>query len=185
MNRLRRILRPCLRSIDRAYRRSHDLEPAAPLLHVGVVRYQGAERHFNDGTRLRDGDPLGTLHFDNAVIAELDATSRPVTGLRFAGLLFDSLHQLATLCRQDPRYSEVRVFRGIGCNRHGKKLGFLIEPYTGGWHTSLVALHTRLLVWVCTPSDETAACARPTPTITWLTRTTLLDRFGVSGKFRV
>ncbi len=185
MNRLRRILRPCLRSIDSAYRRSHDLEPVAPLLHVGVVRYQGVERHFNDGTRLRDGDPLGVLHFDNAVVAELDSTSRPAIGLRFARMLFDSLYQLAALCHQDPRYSEVQVFRGIGCNRHGKNLGFLIEPYAGGWHTSLVALHTRLLIWVYTPSDETVADSRPMPTVTWLTRTVLLDRFGKRGKSRV
>jgi hypothetical protein len=182
MNRLRRMLRPCLHTLDAAYRRSHGLEPVAPLLHVGIVRYRGEERRFSDGTELRAGDALGTLHFDNACIAALEATSRTGIGLRFARMLFPSLYRLAALCRQDSRYREVQVFRGIGCNRHGGNIGFLIEPYAAGWHTRVVALHTRLLVWAYTPSDEAAARARPKPTVTWLTRAALLNRFGAIGK---
>jgi hypothetical protein len=182
MKRARHMLRPCLHAIDAAYRRGHGLEPVAPLLHVGVVRYRGEERRFADGTELRRGDPLGTLHFDNACIATLGATSRAAIGLGFARMLFPSLYRLAALCRQDSRFREVQVFRGIGCNRHGGNIGFLIEPYAAGWHTRLVALHTRLLIWAYTPSDDTAAKARPAPTVTWLTRAALLNRFGAVGK---
>jgi hypothetical protein len=179
---LRQSLRPCLRAIDAVYRRSHHLRPVAPLLHVGIERYEGEDRRFDDGTLLRHGDALGSLHFDNARIAMLDPASRSATGLGFSRLLFASLFRLAAISRQDPDFREIQVYRGIGCNRHGGNVGFLIEPLPSDWHARLVAAHTRLLVWAYTPSDQTAITARPTPTVTWLTRTTLLSRFGTARR---
>lgn len=182
---LRRSLRPCFRALDAIYRRNHQLRPVPPLLYVGLERYEDEERHFEDGTVLRHGDPLGTLHFDNARIATLDSASRSATGLGFTRMLFASLYRLAALSLEDPDFRQVQVYRGVGCNRHGGNVGFLIEPLGEDWQTRFIAAYTRILVWAYTPSDATAATARPTPTVTWLTRATLIGRFGAARKRRV
>jgi hypothetical protein len=182
---LRHSLRPCFRALDAVYRRNHQLRPVPPLLHVGLERYSDGDRRFEDGTLLRHGDPLGTLHFDNARIATLDPASRAATGLGFTRMLFASLYRLAALSLNDPDFRQVQVYRGVGCNRHGGNVGFLIEPLAeDDWHARFIAAYTRILVWAYTPSDATASTARPTPTVTWLTRDTLIARFGAARKRR-
>lgn len=84
MERLRRIVRSALRRADDLYRVRHKLQPVGPILLVGRARYHGPARRFADGTQLGCGDDLGTLHFDNARIAALDAETPNAIGLSFA-----------------------------------------------------------------------------------------------------
>jgi hypothetical protein len=178
MERLRRVVRHCLRAVDGIYHRWHRLQPVGPLLFVGCGRYDGPARRFADGTELRPGDLLGTLHFNNARIAALDAGTPAAIGLSFARLLFKSLRTLADLTRCDERFREVKVFRGIGWLRHGAHLGFINEPVPESRHLRFLAMHIGLLVWAFAPPKGTAIAASPEPTITWLTREALVKRFG-------
>jgi hypothetical protein len=84
MERLRRIVRSALRRVDDLYRLRHGLQPVGPVLFVGRARYHGLARHFADGTQLRPGDVLGTLHFNNARIAALDAATPNAIASRFS-----------------------------------------------------------------------------------------------------
>lgn len=182
MNVARQTARRCLGVVDRLYRRRHRLFPVGPLLFAGHARYDGPWRRFHDGTELRTGDAVGTLHFDNARIAALDGTVPGVTGLRFRRLLFASLRALADLSRPGGTFEHVAVYRSTGWLRHGEKIGFVHESAAGGWRHRCVTVHIRLLVWAFAPPGGTAMNARPELTITWLTRRTLLERFGNTGR---
>jgi hypothetical protein len=176
MNAARHAARRVLGIVDRLYRRWHGLAPVGPLLFVGRTRYQGPARRFDDGTELRTGDPLGTLHFDNSSIAALDGAAPGATGLRFRRGLFASLRELAELSQPDRPLGDLVAYRGIGWVRHGEKIGFVHEPAGGGWRSRWVALHVRLLVWAFAAPGGTAMQARPELTVSWLTRRAL-DRF--------
>lgn len=182
MERLRRLVRGLLHGWDIVYHAMHRLLPVGPLLFVGRTRYRGPERQFADGTRLVPGDLIGTLHFNNARIAELDAATPNAIGLSFARLLFESLRALAQLSTRDPRLRDLPVFLGIGWLRHGERLGFIFEPFPESPRRRYLAAHIRLLVWAFAPSERMAAEARPEPVITWLPRKTLLNRFGGERK---
>jgi hypothetical protein len=170
--------RHVLLAVDRLYRRWHHLSMVGPLLHAGQVQYDGPPRHFADGTELRTGDLLGTLHFDNARIAGLEGNGPGATGLQFRRLLFASLRALAERARPGQLFHGVAVYRGIGWVRHGERIGFIHEPAPDGWRTRWATLHVRLLVWAFAAPGGTAGEARPELTITWLTRRTLVARFG-------
>lgn len=178
MNGPRHVVRRLLILVDRLYRWRHRLCRVGPLLFAGRARYDGPSRRFADGTDLRTGDPLGTLHFDNARIAALDGSMPGATGLRFRRLLFASLRALAGLSAAGQPFHDVGVYRGLGWVRHGEKLGFVHEPAPGGWRNRCVTAHVRLLVWAFAPPGSTAMGARPELTVTWLTRRALLAGFG-------
>lgn len=179
---LRRSARVLLHAWDIGYHSLHRLLPVGPLLFVGRTRYRGPERQFADGTLLMPGELIGTLHFNNARIANLEAASPAAIGLKFARLLFESLRALAQLSARDPRFRNLPVYLGIGWLRHGEQIGFIIEKFPGGWRRRYLTAHIRLLVWAFAPSAQTAAEARPEPVVTWLPRTSLLKRFGGERK---
>lgn len=182
MERLRRIVRSALRRADDLYRVRHKLQPVGPILLVGRARYHGPARRFADGTQLRSGDDLGTLHFDNARIAALDAETPNAIGLSFARLLLQSLRSLAELAGEDGPFGDLVVFRGIGWISQGERVGFIGEPFPEGRRKRYLAVHIGLLVWAFAPSGGTAIAARPEPRISWITRDTLLQRFGSQRK---
>ena len=179
---LRHFVRNLLRGVDCVYRRWHRLQSVGPLLLVGCERYSGPARRFADGTELRDGDYLGRLHLDNARIAAIGAGTPQGIGLGFTRLMIESLRALAGLTRRDERFSEVRVYQGVGWLRHGEWLGFINEPFADSGRKRYLALHIGLLVWAFAPPGGTAIAAEPEPTITWLTREALLGRFGNERK---
>ena len=73
------------------YYRRHSLRTLGPVLYLGQARYRGPELRFEDGTLLRDNDPIGRLHFNNASIAALGEGSMQRVGFRFARLMRESL----------------------------------------------------------------------------------------------
>ena len=78
--------RSILGRIDAWYYRRHRLRTLGPVLYLGQTRYRGPELRFEDGTVLRDNDPIGRLHFNNASIAALGEGSMQRVGFRFAKL---------------------------------------------------------------------------------------------------
>jgi len=177
MEAVRRMARSGLRGVDALYRLRHRLQPVGPLLLVGRDGYDGAARRFPDGTELQSADLIGTLHFDNARIAALDAKTPNAIGLSFARLLVESLGNLAELARAGGPYGDVAVFRGIGWMRQGAHLGFVSEPFPEGRRKRFLAVHIGLLVWAFAPTGGTAIVARPEPRLIWMTRDTLLERY--------
>jgi hypothetical protein len=178
MERLRRIARSALRRVDDLYRRQHHLQPVGPVLFVGRAPYRGPARRFADGTQLDPGDILGTLHFNNARIAALEAATPNAVAVRFVRLLLESLRNLAEMARADGPFGDLAVFQGLGWWRHGESVGFLSEPFPEGGRKRFLAVHIGLLVWAFAPSVSTAIAARPEPRISWITRDTLIKRHG-------
>jgi hypothetical protein len=184
MERLRRIARSARRRVDDLYRLRHGLQPVGPVLFVGRARYHGPARQFADGTQLRPGDVLGTLHFNNARIAELDAATPNAIASRFVRLVVVSLRSLAELAHEDGPFGDLAVFQGIGWWQHGERHGFIGEPFPEGGRKRFLAVHIGLLVWAFAPPASTAVAARPEPRISWITRDTLIRRYGSAGRQR-
>ena len=178
MEAVRRIARSCLRRVDALYRLRHGLRPVGPVLLIGRDRHDGPARRFPDGTEIGPGAPIGTLHFDNARIAALDAETPNAIGLSFTRLLLESLANLAELAGADGPYGDIAVFRGIGWTRQGERLGFVSEPFPQGRRKRFLTVHIGLLVWAFAPARGTAIAARPEPRLIWLTREALLQHFG-------
>lgn len=180
--RVRRIVRSALRGVDELYHRRHRLRPVGPVLFVGRAAYRGPARRFADGTELRPGDMLGTLHFNNARIAALEAATPNAVAVRFMRLLVESLRHLAELTQDGRPFGDLSVFQGIGWWRQGERHGFISEPFPEGGRKRFLAGHIGLLVWAFAPTVSTAIAARPEPRISWITRDTLLERYGRAAR---
>jgi hypothetical protein len=182
MEAARLIARTGLRILDHVYRVRHGLERVGPVLLVGRDRYDGLPRQFPDGTELRAGDALGTLHFDNARIAAVEGEAPTAIGVRFTRLLFESLRELAERAREDAAFGGLAVFRGIGWHHQGSRLGFVSEPFPEGARKRYLAVHIGLLVWAFAPARGTAIAAQPEPRVIWMTRAALLKRFAAAKR---
>jgi hypothetical protein len=166
--------RRALEGVDRWYYRRHQLRTLGPVLYLGRARYRGPEICFEDGTRLRDNDPIGRLHFNNASIAALGEGSMQRVGLRFARLMRESLRQLAQAAHTDPSLREIAVFQGLTwLPAHGEVVGFVSTPLPKTWKTRLLARHFRLLMWVFAPSARIRGRGHTEPRQYWLTRAAL------------
>jgi hypothetical protein len=165
--------------VDAWYAHRHQLRALGPGLLLGSARYRGPELRFDDGTVLRDNDPIGRLHFNNANIAALGEGSMHRVGFRFARLMRESLRALAEVVHSDPALREVRVFQGVTwLPAHGEVVGFVSTPMPQGWRTRLLARHFRMLMWVFAPAARIRARGEAEPRLYWLTRTALTQNLG-------
>lgn len=176
---MRHIVQRCLVRVDKLYHRWHGLQPVGEVLYVGRTRYRGPTVTFADGTQLKSGDLMGTLHFNNARFPRLEADTSIRAAFRFTRLMLASMRILAEQERQDPLFSELEVYHAVSWLRpHGAQIGFLTEPVPPGPRKYLSSVYFRLLVWAFAPAQETRDKANPEPTIYWLTREQLQQRFG-------
>ena len=151
------------------------LRTLGPVLFLGHARYHGPELRFEDGTLLRDNDPIGRLHFNNASIAALGEGSMQRVGFRFAKLMRESLRTLAEVAQSDPSLRDVAVFQGMTwLPAHGEVVGFVSTPMPKNWRTRLLARHFRLLMSVFAPSARIRERGKAEPRLYWLTRTALV-----------
>ena len=165
--------------VDAWYTHRHRLRALGPALLLGHSRYRGPELRFDDGTVLRDNDPIGRLHFNNANIAALGEGSMHRVGFRFARLMRESLRALAEVAHSDPALREVRVFQGVTwLPAHGEVVGFVSTPMPQTWRTRLLAGHFRMLMWVFAPAERIRARGKAEPRLYWLTRTALTQNVG-------
>jgi len=148
---------------------------------VGCERYRGPARAFADQTELRPGEPIGTLHVNNALIANLyetDGAGQRVP-LAFSRLLLASLEALAAEAQVDSRLREIPVYRGINWFRpRGKRIGFQVEALAGGSRAGLLRLHFRLLLYAFAGGDDSWKTRPIKPHVFWLTRRQLMKHFG-------
>lgn len=178
MRRFRAPVRKLLEAVDAWYYRRHRLHALGPVLYLGRDSYHGPDLHFDDGTSLRDKEPIGRLHFNNASIAALGEGSLHQTGLRFARVMRLSLLRLAECAHSNPEFQDVRVFQGVTwIPEHGKVVGFVSKPLPQGLRTLLLAAHFRLLLWAFAPAAGTrrkiSQAGGAQPRVYWLTRTAL------------
>lgn len=179
MKPLHRFAQKALGIVDAWYYRRHRLRALGPVLYLGHARYRGPELRFEDGTLLRDNDPIGRLHFNNASIAALGEGSMQRVGFRFARLMRESLRNLAQAAHTDPALREVSVFQGVTwIPAHGEVVGFVSTPMPKTWKTRLLAGHFRMLMWVFAPAARIRARDQAEPRLYWLTRTALAQNLG-------
>lgn len=109
------------------YGRIHRLQDVGPILRVGLGRYRGSPFTFLDGTVLRNGDPVGKLHFHNRRISDFRAQGAN-PGFRLATEFEGSLRCLASLIATDPKYRDVKAWGGTSWWKPSwaKRVGF--EP---------------------------------------------------------
>lgn len=185
-------VRKLLETIDAWYNRRYRLHALGPVLYLARDNYRGPDLHFDDGTSLRDNEPIGRLHFNNSSIAALGDGSLHQTGLRFARVMRLSLLRLAECARSNPEFQDIRVFQGVTwIPEHGKVVGFVSKPLPQGVRTLLLSAHFRLLLWAFAPAEKTRhqnnrhqknrhqkTMGSAEPRIYWLTRTALQQNLG-------
>jgi hypothetical protein len=175
MSVLRRVARAVLGLVDAWYYRRYRLSALGPVLFLGQTRYRGPELRFEDGTLLRDNDPIGRLHFNNASIAALGEGSLHRVGFKFAKLMRQSLRTLAEVAQSDPSLRDVSVFQGMTwLPAHGEVVGFVSTPMPKSWRSRLLAGYFRLLMSVFAPAARIRARSSAEPRLYWLTRTALV-----------
>jgi len=175
MNLLRRIGKGVLGVVDAWYYRRYRLRTLGPVLFLGHARYRGPELRFEDGTLLRDNDPIGRLHFNNASIAALGEGSLQRVGFRFAKLMRQSMRTLAEVAQSDPSLRDIAVFQGTTwLPAHGEVVGFVSTPMPRNWRTRLLAAHFRLLMSVFAPAARIRERGNAEPRLYWLTRAALV-----------
>jgi hypothetical protein len=175
MSVLHRLARRVLVAVDGWYYRRHRLRTLGPVLYLGRTRYHGPDLRFEDGTVLRDNDPIGRLHFNNSSIAALGEGSMHRVGFRFAKLMRASLRTLAEVAHSDPSLRDLSVFQGLTwIPAHGEVVGFVSTPAPKSWKTRVLAKHFRLLMWVFAPAARIRARKDAEPRQYWLTRAALV-----------
>jgi hypothetical protein len=174
MSVMRRFGQSALGLVDAWYYRRYRLRTLGPVLFLGHARYRGPELRFEDGTLLRDNDPIGRLHFNNASIAALGEGSMQRLGFRFAKLMRQSLRALAEVAQTDPTLRDVAVYQGTTwLPAHGEVVGFVSTPMPTTWRTRLLAGHFRLLMSAFAPAARIRE-RNAEPRLYWLTRTALV-----------
>lgn len=169
----RLIIRKALARVDAWYYRRHRLQTLGPVLYLGVDRYRGPELRFDDGTCLRDNDPIGRLHFNNASIASLGEGSMQRVGFRFARLMRQSLRDLDEYASSAPAFREVSVFQGVTwIPAHGEVVGFVSKPLPRTFKSLLLGGHFKLLMWAFAPAEKIRS-RDAEPRVYWLTRAAL------------
>lgn len=179
MSVLHRIARRTLGLVDAWYYKRYRLQTLGPVLYLGHARYHGPELRFGDGTLLRDNDPIGRLHFNNASIAALGEGSMHRVGFRFAKLMRESLRMLNELAQSDPSLRDISVFQGVTwIPAHGEVVGFVSTPMPRSWKTRLLSGHFRMLMWVFAPAARIRSKGNAEPRMYWLTRAALNQNVG-------
>jgi hypothetical protein len=175
----RHLARKVLGWVDAWYSNRHQLRSLGPVLLLGRAQYRGAEIRFEDGTVLRDHDPIGRLHFNNASIAALGEGSMQRVGFRFARLMRESLRRLADAAQTDPELHDLQVFQGMTwLPAHGAVVGFVTTPMPKSWKRTVLSAHFRVLSWVFAPSARIREREHAEPRLYWMTRAALLANLG-------
>ena len=110
------------RLYDAAYRRLHGLQDLptgrGSVLQIGVARYRGRRLSLRDGTVVRAGDLVGTLHFHNKAVA---ATGIHATGSYFVQFTRALAGGAITMKAGDRVPVAFAVWNGAAGDRDGKK----------------------------------------------------------------
>lgn len=169
---------------DRLYRAWHGL--AQPASEVGValrieLRRSSHPVQLRDGTVVRRGDSIGVLHLNNDRVATLGASRTSIAaGLELRRHLVASLHVLAERCRTDRQFACIHAFSATTIYYRGLNgLGFE-EGSDWLWWPRLVGAYQHSLSAVLRRQSGRLGrgAERRNAKRLWLSRTTLIDRYG-------
>ena len=177
-------MRRLLDRLEDWFARRYDIRPIGAggyVVRLGVIRYRGPGLTLQDGTVVRRGDLVGELHVDNRRAAALHEGRKG--GFRYRREVFRALPALARDLRTRPEYQMIQVVGGPSL--------FWEEAAVAGFeHRPLPAFTRWWLTWW-----ERYLLARYHPAgrrrlgegdrrelrQIWMTRRTLLDRYGGDG----
>jgi hypothetical protein len=167
--------------LERWFERAYRIRPIGEggyIFRLGLVRHRGPRLVFRDGTAVNPGDLVGELHIDNRRAAGLHAGGRG--GLRFRREVFRLLPVLARDLVGRPEYREINAVCGASL--------FWAEAERAGFeHRPLPALTRWWLTWWeryllarYHPAGRRrlAEGSRTELRQVWMTRRTLLERYG-------
>lgn len=167
--------------VEEWFERRYDIRPIGEggfILRVGLVRYRGPRLTFHDGTVVSFGDLVAELHVDNRGAAALHQEGH--AGLRFRREIFRALPVLAEELRTRPEYQRVQAVGGPSLLwAEATAVGFEhwpLPPLTRWWLT----IWERYLLARYHPAGRRrlAQGNRTELRQIWLSRRTLLERFG-------
>ncbi len=168
-------------SLDRWFERRFQIRPIGEggyIMRLGLMRYRGPRLEFQDGTVVAPGDLVGELHLDNARAAALHAQGR--AGLRFRREVLRVLLALARDLSARPEYRSLPAVCGASLFwAEATFVGFehrQLPPFTRWW----LGWWERYLLARYHPAGRRrlAEGNRTELRQTWMTRRTLLARYG-------
>jgi hypothetical protein len=161
--------------------RRYDVRPVGGggyIIRLGLIRYRGAALTFHDGTVVKRGALAGEIHVDNRRAAALHEGG--MGGLRYRREVFRALPALARDLRTRPEYQAVEIVGGPSLFWDEARLvGFehwTLPGITRWWLTRW----ERFLLARYHPAGRRrlAEGNRRELRQIWMTRRTLLERYG-------
>jgi hypothetical protein len=171
------MLRKFLNIVDRIYRWIHRLESTGSIFYIGLKTYKGALLTLSDGTAVRRGDRVCTLHFNNERVALIHNESKGSAGFLFARHVTLSLSALAEKMRSDKAYEGAVALSGVTwMPREGaKKIGF--DSYPVGGVCRLLWLRIKFSLYLL-PVGKKRSARKIKPHALWMSRKRLLSQRG-------
>ncbi len=170
------MLKKFLNLIDRIYRWIHHLEPAGSIFYIGLKSHKGAPLTLSDGTAVRRGDRVCTLHFNNERVALIHSESKGNAGFSFARHVTLSLSTIAKRIFSDKAYEEVIALSAITWmpRKGAQKMGFDSYPVRGVCR--LLWLRIKFSLYLLSVGKKKAA-GKIKPHALWMSRSLLMDRY--------
>jgi hypothetical protein len=167
------MLRELLDIVDDIYRWVHNSEPIGTIFFIKLKTYRGDILTLSDGTVVKHGNKICTLHFNNERIALIHRESEGSAGFSFARHLDLSLSALAKKLHNDKGYEEVVALSGITwMPRSGaKKIGFDSYPVCGTYR--LFWLKLKFSLYLSSVGKKKAA-SKIRPHAFWMSKKRLL-----------
>lgn len=163
------------------FERRYDIRPVGDggyIIRLGLIRYRGPALTFRDGTVVKRGALVGEIHVDNRRAAALHEGGRG--GLRYRREVFRALPALARDVRTRPEYRAIEIIGGPSLFwEEARLLGFehwRLPAVTRWWLTRW----ERFLLARYHPAGRRrlAEGNRKELRQIWMTRRTLLERYG-------
>lgn len=160
--------------VEWSYQKIHGLREVGPILRVGLDRHRGEPFACSDGTTIREGEPVGELHFHNRRILSFPGQG-PLAAVRLRRELKRSLEALASLVASDSRYQAVKAWRGKTWITKGvERFGFELQPIRRPLERYRLTVHFRALLWHYGRRSRRRSI---TPVVLWITQGELLHRY--------
>jgi hypothetical protein len=141
------------RVYDAAYGWLHGLEDLpterGTVLRIGVARHRGRPVTLRDGTVVRAGDVVGTIHFHNEAVAAIhDGKPDAVrSGILILRGYERSLRALARLSEDHPRYQNIKALTALTIFHQGiERFGFETHTLPSGPMSRIVSAYQRFLL---------------------------------------
>ncbi|HEU5424290.1 MAG TPA: MFS transporter, partial [Nitrolancea sp.] len=171
---------------ERFWRLFHRVQPIPgvphDLLRVQFARYHGRPITLPDGTRVRRGDLVGTLHLNNPAVSRVAAEG---SALRLLPMLAGDLTALAGWLASDapPGGGDVRAICGVTLLARGAaRLGFTLRERPRTLYTRLDGFFMSGLLALYNPAGLDRLRRGTTygrgPVEMWMSRAELLRRYG-------